>query len=166
MKHVFMVIFISAAVGISAEQPVDIDVQIQLMDVNSDGKISREEMVSSSQKEARIAEEEFNQSRIESRFNEMDADGDGYITRSEMSDWNALKERARQSSLESGVIVQFFDKNGDGKVSTNEFYDVWGHSNSSNLTETVLKQEFDRIDDDGDGYLSGSELIELKKPKN
>lgn len=169
MKTVFMVIVIVGAVGISAEQQVAVDVQMRSLDVNRDGKISQAEMIAASEKEAKVAGEEFNQLQIESRFNEMDTNGDGYLTRSEMSERKALKERTRQPSGESGVIINFFDINGDGKVSTNEFYDVqrkWAHNNSSNFSETVLKQEFERIDDDGDGYLSRSELIRMKNPEN
>jgi Ca2+-binding EF-hand superfamily protein len=120
----------------------DWDAKFQKMDTNGDGKISRDEHAAGAK----------------AMFETMDTNGDGKVTAAEMEaahskmdDRGAGKEDAiraekgEKNELSSAEKIKMIDTNGDGAISADE------HAAGS-------RQMFDRMDADGDGYLTKAEF--------
>lgn len=102
------------------------------MDKDGDGKVSREEWMGP-----------------QNLFRYLDKDKDGFITKAELE--GARKERqARKEGKKGGGPLARMDKNGDGKISKEEF--LAGHM-----------ERFKALDKDGDGRLNRRELQALRR---
>jgi Ca2+-binding EF-hand superfamily protein len=76
-------------------------------------------------------------------FDVLDADKDGFLTRREFG--QALKDRGQQA-------LKHFDANSDGKIAREEW--------------TRNAKAFDRLDANGDGFLTPDELRQTKGRRN
>ena len=86
---------------------------------------------------------------------EVDLDRDGIITRDELDAWIYRSMDGRANDLSDVLPTWFFDRdfNGDGQISMAEFADHWND-------EKV--REFERLDADGDGFLTVREMLQAK----
>jgi Ca2+-binding EF-hand superfamily protein len=111
--------------------------KFQLMDKDKNGKVSREEFTGA-----------------RARFDQLDKNGDGFLTQQEIAGGGqlkgiakpggVLKKKAAAARAELVERFQSLDKNGDGKLSREEF-----PGNDA---------QFARIDADQDGFVSRAEL--------
>jgi EF hand domain-containing protein len=147
MKQTNLTALISAAIvgtiGLSASLPayalgskVGPRINFEEVDLNADGKITPEEM--STHRAAKFAEQ--------------DADGDGFLSREEIS--AAILARV-QNNMDKRLDRMFErgDADGDGMISLAEL--PGGGDRSAKL--------FARLDKDGDGAISADELEAMKK---
>ncbi len=104
--------------------------QMQRADKNGDHKISREEAAA--------------YPRLAQRFDAIDANNDGFITRDEMKAVHAKVASARLKAI---------DTDGDGRISRAE----------ANAKAPRLAKNFDAMDTNKDGYLSKDEMAAAKK---
>ncbi|KHD09332.1 hypothetical protein PN36_27910 [Candidatus Thiomargarita nelsonii] len=104
-------------------------------DVNQDGSITRAEVVQIYNK----------------KFTTADADGDGFLSPDEMS--TALEQRRQQMAAEHFAEM---DTDGNGSLSLKEFQA--GKPPAGRKPGGTPKQRFSRLDQDGDGLVSATEL--------
>ncbi len=104
--------------------------QMQRADKNGDHKISREEAAA--------------HPRLAKRFDAIDANKDGFITRDEMKAAHAKVASARLKAI---------DTDGDGRISRAE----------ANAKAPHVARNFDAMDTNKDGYLSKDEMAAAKK---
>jgi Ca2+-binding EF-hand superfamily protein len=109
---------------------------IARLDADGDGRISRVEVAG----KARLAE----------KFDEIDANRDGYIVRAEMQAWHERMRPQREAARAErfGKMFAEADLNGDGRLSRVE------------VTEKLprLAERFEWLDSNGDGFLDRSEM--------
>lgn len=104
-----------AVMGKMGQQPTDdeLHAMFKAADTNGDGKIDFEEFIS-------IAKANPLSLSLKSVFGELDVDGDGYITRSEMR--QAFDKMGHSlSDDEINAIFRQCDVNQDGKINFDEF---------------------------------------------
>merc|ERR1719461_2046319 len=89
-------------------------------------------------------------------FKEFDKDGDSFINKKELKNLLA-RWKVIVSDEEADDIMNEIDKNKDGKIDFNEFYDYM--EDQSNPRHD-LRQTFKLFDKDGDGYISKKELTD------
>lgn len=119
-----------------------------ILDVNGDGKLSRQEIVQGIEKVrySKIFD-------IEKIIEECDADGNDYIDYSEFltaaMDWQgSLSKRKLQSAFKT------FDLNGDGKIDLTELKEMIGGV----LDEAMYKEILKQADTNGDGVIDYEEF--------
>jgi hypothetical protein len=117
---------LSACMPLTARSRPDAAQMLESADANHDGTVTRMEFIA-----ARA-----------SRFSKLDRNGDGYIDTSDLP--KRFRKRQKASERLSALIMQF-DKDGDGRISREEFV------NGPTLA-------FDRADTNHDGMLSPAEL--------
>jgi Ca2+-binding EF-hand superfamily protein len=105
------------------------DKHFKMMDVNSDGQISKEEHATAAKK----------------MFTECDANRDGIVTAAEMdASMSAKGEKPEKDDMNSVEKIQVIDQNGDGKLTLAEH-------------EAGTVTMFGKMDTNGDGFLSKNE---------
>ena len=105
--------------------------------------------------------------KLRKQFQAMDANNDGFITLDDMqSTTDVCQKNIRSSFRDSTIcndhpdlekIFKSLDKNGDGKISYNEFV-VGATDMSQLLNEENLRVAFDLLDLNGDGKITSEEL--------
>ncbi|OAD22434.1 EF hand domain protein [Candidatus Thiomargarita nelsonii] len=129
------------ALSLSLGAVADNGNRLAKFDVNQDGSITRDEV----------------QIVLNERFTTADTDGDGFLSLDEMS--AAYKQRKQQRAAEHFAEM---DSNKDGSLSLAEF------QASQSLKfyrgrkhRSTPEQRFSRLDQDGDGLLSDTELARV-----
>jgi calcium-dependent protein kinase len=119
-----------------------------ILDVNGDGKLSRQEIVQGIEKVrySKIFD-------IERIIEECDADGSDYIDYSEFltaaMDWQGnMSKRKLQSAFKT------FDLNGDGRIDLNELKEMIGGVLDEGMYKEILKE----ADSNGDGVIDYEEF--------
>jgi len=137
---------------LSKQEKEQIDKVFKAMDVNGDGKLSKEEIKNGyGQYFGRnLADEE-----VDEMFAKVDTDGSGEIEYSEfvvatMNEKNLLNNNKLQTAF------KMFDKDGGGSISIDEIKQVL--SFGQNLDDEVINQIIKQVDANGDGEISYDEF--------
>ena len=97
--------------------------------------------------------DEIGDSELKMLFRMFDVDSSGFITASEYKMCLiALGEEATEEEIDE--TMREADKNGDGKISFEEFSKMMEDSDS----DSELREAFDELDKDGSGHISASEM--------
>jgi len=140
---------------LSKQEKEQIDRVFRAMDLNGDGKLSKEEIKSGY---GEYFGRSLNDQEVDEMFDKVDADGSGEIEYSEfvvatMNEKNLLSNNKLQSAF------KMFDKDGGGSISIDEIKQVL--SFGQNLDEDVIKKIIDQVDADGDGEISFDEFAQM-----
>jgi len=97
---------------------------------------------------------------LRNQFDKIDTDGDGVINLKELTDYLAKQSGNYEEAKKTAThIIEQLDQDGDGKISRAEWWDARIATKLQN--DSVIRQQFDRIDDNGDGYITNDELTKL-----
>lgn len=139
------------------QEKESIDKVFRAMDVNGDGKLSKEEIQNGY---LQFFGRSLNDQEVDEMFVKVDADGSGEIDYSEfvvatMNEKNLISNNKLQTAF------KMFDKDGGGSISTDEIKQVL--SFGQNLDEKVVNQIIEQVDANGDGEISFEEFAEMMK---
>lgn len=127
----------------------------QSIDLNCDGKLSKDELVIQFRQ---FTTEEQALEEVESILREVDSDRNGEIDYSEFLRVCMNKDKAaNKENLE--LAFRFFDKNGNGKITCEEIREVLGTGEV--LSDDVWQAVISEVDDNGDGMLDLEEFLRL-----
>jgi len=97
---------------------------------------------------------------LQHQFDKMDTDRDGVINLEELANYlhkqGGSYEQARETASH---IIKQLDQDGDGQISKAEWWDARLATKFQN--DSIIRQQFNRIDDNGDGYITHDELHKL-----
>jgi calcium-dependent protein kinase len=131
----------------------------QCIDINSDGRLSREELM---KVYSQTTHEQQAQDEVESILEEVDSDQSGFIDYSEFV--RACMDQAKvlsKSSLE--LAFRTFDVDGSGMISGAELKEVL--SGGERFQEEVWKEIIAEVDLNGDGMIDLKEFTQLMLTK-
>lgn len=124
------------------------------LDKNSDGKLSREELIEGyRQILGDMAEDE-----VDRILKSADSDGSGEI---DYSEWIVATTDKKRLLTDEKLMVAFkvFDKDGGGSISSTEIKDVLGVG--KNIDEKVWNEIIGEVDPNGDGEISFPEFKQM-----
>ena len=121
--------------GGNARQPPSIEQVFARLDADASGGISVDEA----------------EGPLEGHFDQIDTDGNGEITGSELK---ASRAKRSERGIEMRERIKAADGDGNGAISKNE-------ANEAGLDKLI--EHFDKIDSDGDGKITKQELRNLSK---
>ena len=121
--------------GDNARQPPSIEQVFARLDANASGGISVDEA----------------EGPLEGHFDQIDTDGNGEITSTELK---ASRAKRFKRGIEMRERIKAADVDGNGTISNNE-------ANEAGLDKLI--ENFDKIDSDGDGEITKQELKNLIK---
>lgn len=140
---------------LSKNEKEQIDKVFKAMDINGDGKLSKEEI--------KLGYGEYfgrnlSDEEIDEMFAKVDTDNSGEIDYSEfvvatMDEKNLLSNNKLQTAF------KMFDKDGGGTISTEEIKQVL--SFGQNLDEEVVNQIIKQVDANGDGEINFEEFAQM-----
>ena len=144
-----------AAQLLTKQEKEKIDEVFRAMDLNGDGKLSKEEI--------KIGYKEFfgkdlADEEIDEMFDRVDADGNGEIDYSEFV-VATMNEKNLLSSNKLQTAFKMFDKDGGGSISTDEIKQVLSFGQT--LDESVVNQIIKQVDENGDGEISYDEFAAM-----
>jgi len=94
------------------------------------------------------------------QFDKMDTNGDGVINLEELTDYlykqGGNYEEAKATATN---IIKQLDQDGDNQISKSEWWDA--RLATKFQDDSIIKQQFNMIDDNGDGYITHDELAKL-----
>lgn len=134
-----------------------IDSMFRAMDIDSDGKLSKNEIIAS-------WNQHFGQGltteEVEKIFSQVDADESGEIDYSEfvMATMNSNKLLS-QKRLETAFRA--FDQDGNGQISPEEVKTILGAGQQGGLDQKSVEKIIAQVDADGDGQVSFAEFKEM-----
>jgi len=102
------------------------------------------------------------QRALKHQFDKMDTDGDGVITLEELTNHLAKQSGDYEEAKRTAVhIIEQIDHDGDNKVSRKD----WCNARLSTKLQDdeIIRDQFNRIDNNGDGFISQDELAKLFK---
>jgi len=100
-----------------------------------------------------------------------DADGDGEVTVKELSDiFKKLRAENKIKQSELQALLRASDKDKNGTINFQEFHELWeklksyGSGSECGLVELTqeektIREEFDKLDQDGSGFICKSEMM-------
>jgi len=132
----------------------DLQKAFQALDKNSDGKLSREELIEG----YRVTLGDLAEEEVDRIMKIVDADGSGEI---DYSEWvvASINKRKLLSTDKLESAFKLFDKDGSGSISAQEVKDVLGVG--KNIDEKVWNEIIMEVDANGDGEISFPELENL-----
>jgi len=97
---------------------------------------------------------------LKHQFDKMDTDGDGVINLEELTDYlHKQGGNYEEAKATASHIISELDQDGDNQISKSEWWDARLATKFQN--DSIIKEQFDRIDDNGDGYITHDELAKL-----
>jgi len=138
-----------------------LDVQIEMMDSDGDKKISMEELVGQyadrfsddADEEEKLREKQVHDLEI-AKFGAADKNNDGFLDREELPAAIYPEAHPEILRLMGTHALETKDKNKDGKLDPNEFWET-----DEEHTEELLA-DFTKLDKDASGFLDLQEIIE------
>lgn len=140
---------------LSKQEKTEIDKVFRAMDVNGDGKLSKEEIKNGY---AEFFGKSLTDEQVDEMFAKVDADGNGEIDYSEFV-VATMNEKSLLSNNKLQTAFKMFDKDGGGSISTDEIKQVL--SFGQNLDEAVIQQIINQVDANGDGEISYEEFAAM-----
>ncbi|KAL2896004.1 putative calcium-binding protein CML18 [Bienertia sinuspersici] len=140
----------------SSKSADEIQKIFQKFDSNGDGKISASELKSLLQ----ALGTETSSEEVAKMMAEMDIDGDGYVDLSEFSEFHAGSGGNVGSTKELREAFNLYDKDGNGKISARELYDVL-KSLGEKCSLKDCKKMIQSVDADGDGHVDFDEFKKM-----
>ena len=98
------------------------------------------------------------------RFQELDSDGDGFISKEELKVYYEQDLGQKLDETQLKVILHMYDENWDGKITWDEFKRSYDSDNRSEIDD--LRAKFRMYDLDGDGYIKKSEIQQVMRAIN
>ena len=134
------------------------------IDANCDGKIVKEELLSGLQSYFKLPGEQF-QTEVETIFNNIDTDHNGYIEYEEFIRAAIDTEYFLKDNFLK-FAFNYFDRDASGLITldevTNLFYNSEYNKKSSEVHQQ-LKLSFEQVDINGDGTLSFEEFCQMMR---
>lgn len=138
----------------SKEEMAELQKAFKALDKNSDGKLSREELIEGyRQTLGDMAEEE-----VDRIMKAADTDGSGEI---DYSEWIVATTDKKKLLTDDKLKMAFsvFDRDGGGSISNNEIKEVLGVG--KNIDEKVWNEIIKEVDPNGDGEISFEEFKQM-----
>jgi len=127
------------------------------LDVNGDGKLSKEEILNGYDK---FFGKSLDENDVEKMFDAVDLDKSGFIDYSEFV-IASMNEKALLTNEKLEAAFKMFDKDGSGSISSQEIKEVLGFGKG--LSEEAVNGIIKQIDDNGDGEISFEEFSKMMK---
>jgi len=146
--------------GYSEEQLAEYKEAFSLFDKNGDGAISAAEL-------GKIMESlgiKPSKTELEDMIHEIDTDGNGTI---DFNEFVTLMARQTTTGDKDGEIMEafkLFDKNGDGKISSEELKEVMVNLGEK-MGDKEISEMIKEADLDGDGEINYEEFVRMMKGK-
>ena len=144
-----------AAQLLSKNEKEQIDSVFRAMDVNGDGKLSKEEIKNGY---AEFFGKSLSDDEIDEMFARVDQDGNGEIEYTEFV-VATMNEKHLLSSNKLQTAFKMFDKDGGGSISTDEIKQVLSFGQT--LDEEVINSIINQVDENGDGEISYDEFAQM-----
>lgn len=145
----------------------DIHTIIEELDTNRDGKISLEEHINDiKSQDAGVADWTDKEEQLESqqrvfvetaKFEAADTNHDGVLEEGELPALFYPETNEAVLEVASTEAMRQKDKNGDGKLTPEEFWEA-AEGEDDDVLSQEEKEDFRKLDTDGDGYLSKDEI--------
>jgi len=149
---VFLVSYLS-----TREEKGQLLTTFQLLDLNGDGKLSRDELIVGYQKILGLthAEEE-----VDAIMRAVDNNNSGSIDYTEfvMATMNRQKMLSKER-LEA--VFKLFDKDGNGYLTADELKEIFNPGNAKEIDEKVWTDLINEVDQNGDGKISYKEFKDM-----
>ena len=146
--------------GYNEEQLAEYKEAFNLFDKNGDGSISAAEL-------GKIMESlgiKPSKTELEDMIHEIDTDGNGTI---DFNEFVTLMSRQSSSGDKDGEIKEafkLFDKNGDGRISSEELKEVMVNLGEK-MGDKEISEMIKEADLDGDGEINYEEFVRMMKGK-
>jgi len=129
----------------------------QALDLNGDGKLSREELITGYQKIMGLTNVE---AEVEAIMKAVDNNNSGSIDYTEfvMATMNRQKLLSKER-LEA--VFKLFDKDGNGYLTADELQEIFNPGNAKEIEENVWVELIKEVDENGDGKISYKEFKEM-----
>merc|ERR1711976_383390 len=119
-------------------------------------------------------EEIMEEDNLLARFEELDINGDGFLTMEEMK--AVFEAEGEKWDTEDEEIFQQVDENGDGKISIKEWIEKFKDKREEEAVKertkhrrekiksqiSILRDDFEKFDKNGDGFLDEDEKISFE----
>jgi len=130
-------------------------------DENLDGKITKDEMLKVFKNNLKIESQAARE--VDSIFNKLDNDGNGYIEYEEFVR-ASINKNILTTEENLKFAFNFFDKDGSGEITIDELKSVFCIGKDSAVSEALLMKIIEKIDVDGNKEISFEEFkIMMKK---
>ncbi|CAD8179513.1 unnamed protein product [Paramecium pentaurelia] len=139
----------------TSQEKQELLTQFQALDLNGDGRLSREELIIGYSKVMSYSDAEI---EVDKLMKQIDQDGNGSIDYSEfvLATFNKVK-LIEDKRLEQAF--KLFDKDGSGTISIDEIKQIFGQN--SQVSEKVWKDLIQEVDQNGDGQIEFKEFKEI-----
>ena len=135
----------------SKEEIAELQKAFKALDLNSDGKLSRDELIEG----YRVTLGDMAEEEVDRIMKAADTDGSGEI---DYSEWIVATTDKRKLLTDDKLNVAFnmFDRDGGGSISSEEVKEVLGVG--KNISEHIWNEIVSEVDPNGDGEISFEEF--------